>query len=554
MSSSNPFRKKGPPAEGSRFPPIEAIDTSVAPASRPPPPVSFRRGRSDDAHADDDDSEAPVPPPPAAELKPKVVKKVRVLSPPPLSPDSPEWSSNPVPPAAAAFPEDPFNNGIADDFGGDRGTPPPPPPPLQQQQQQQEEYTPPGGPPPNPFSKTLQDLENSKKEQELKEERREEGAVLKAANSRASLNVDSFRRLLMTGNTGDGSGTAGQEGPARPGAPGVDDAHGETRGASREHHNPNPEDEGDVSDSSTAVQFGQRKKAPPPPPSSRHGRSIADHAKTRDASGKSLLEGGDAEPHHADDSTAKPQDPGREPTGSAKKSAPAPPPRRGHTRGESKSHVSVLPRQKSQDEDIAPSPSPEAVPARTNSFRSTHAPAPPPRRRTNPANRLSMTSPTSGGFHTAQQLSQESEKSTASTPSYEAPAPLEPSAIQDPYTGNIKMSAPPPPPARNSSIRRPPSSSSSMEAPIRQVSGETSRSRDSLPPPPPPPPSRKRGSSKGSVDGPLRMTSTESVPRTPPRQQQQPPSAAPGTGQGNALLADLDALQREVDALRGKMG
>ncbi|KAL6852947.1 hypothetical protein ACO1O0_007495 [Amphichorda felina] len=556
MSSSNPFRKKGPaPPEASRFPAVEDIDTSVAQAPRPPPLVSFRRGPKDDGQVgnDGDVSDAPAAAPPAPGKKAKVVKKVRVLSPPPLSPDSPEWPSNPVP--AAAFPEDPFSNGVGDAFGANRGTPPPPT--LQQQQhhqqqqlqQQQEEYTPGAGPPPNPFSKTLQDLENSKKEQELKDERKEEGAALKAVNIRGSMNVDSFRRLLMTGNTGNGSsGVAGQEGLAGPGVLGVDAAHGGARVLSGEHRNQNTEDEGDASDSSTAVQFGQRKKAPPPPPSSRHGKSIADHARPRDASGNSLPMSsshvgteGDAEPHHAGDSTtSQPQDPNREPLASTRKSAPAPPPRRGHARTESKIHGSVPPPQRAtRDESPAPSPSPEAAPTRTNSFRhSTYAPAPPPRRRPHVANRISMTSPISGTFHTSYQSPQEWERSAGSTPSHEAPASFEPSAVQDPYTGHIKLSAPPPPPARNASTRRPPSVSS-VEAPVRKVSGESSRTREGLPPPPPP--SRKRGSSKSSMDGQQQQ------------QQQQPSSTPLVTGQGDSILADLDALQREVDALRGKM-
>jgi hypothetical protein len=85
---------------------------------------------------------------------------------------------------------------------------------------------------------------------------------------------------------------------------------------------------------------------------------------------------------------------------------------------------------------------------------------------------------------------------------------------------------------------------------------------------PPPPPRRQRGSSKGSVDGP-RRTSLDSVGRAGssqvPEEEPDAVSATMGSdptspqstnepGKSFDILADLDALQREVDALRGKLG
>ena len=497
--------------------------------------------------------------------KSKVVKKVRVLSPPPLSPDTPEWPHNSVGPAAEEV-EDPFNIGASDDVGiGIWGTP------LGQDSVSSDVG---GGPPANPFNRTLQDLEESKKTQELKEERREEGAVLKAANSRGSLNVDSFRRLLMTGSAGDAdTGRAGGAPAGRKDDDTVRDAL--ERSSSEEHQKPRVDDSGDVSDSSVAVQIGQRKKAPPPPPpSSRHGKSIksdvetVDHTKPSDArrnyvTSESLQAGtteGDAAPPQPEDSTtmvkAAEADTGHH-SSSTKKPAPAPPPRRGHARMESKATAQRICTPQDEEPGAPAGSSSEAIPIRASTSRhSTHAPAPPPPRRPLASGqRLSMvqTSPTSGVFNsTPQHQSQDSERSAVSTPSYEAPStPFEPSAVHDPHTGTVKLSAPPPPPARNSSTRRPPSVSS-MDVTSRHVSAEAARSRDSLPPPPPPP-SRKRGSSKGSMDGPPH---TDAVTRTASGQpqQQQPLSTPPGPGQGDSLLADLDALQREVDALRGKLG
>ncbi|CAG9991540.1 unnamed protein product, partial [Clonostachys byssicola] len=184
MASSNPFRSKGSHLV-SRFSTASPIDTG-SPASTPspqPPHTSFRT--SPEASG-------------SAEKKPKVVKKVRVLSPPPISPDSPEWPSNPAP-VFSPNANDPFGNGLYEQT--DRDTLPPllqqPQFPLQLPLQPRQNAAPPA----NPFSKTLHDMENAKKEG-LKEERRDEGAALKAASkARASLDVNSFQRLLMTGKT-----------------------------------------------------------------------------------------------------------------------------------------------------------------------------------------------------------------------------------------------------------------------------------------------------------------------------------------------------------------
>ncbi|KAK7210336.1 hypothetical protein V2G26_017514 [Clonostachys chloroleuca] len=321
MASSNPFRSKGSHLM-SRFSTASPIDTG-SPASTPspqPPHTSFRT--SPEASG-------------SAEKKPKVVKKVRVLSPPPISPDSPEWPSNPAP-VYAPNADDPFGNGLYEQT--DRDTPPPllqqPQFPLQLQAHQN------AAPPANPFSKTLHDMENVKKEG-LKEERRDEGATLKAASkARASLDVNSFQRLLMTGNV-DGDGGLGINTTAaqaeRPSA-----LERRSSAASSQH---TPEDE--VSDSSVAVQIGSRKKAPPPPPSSRHGKSIRrgskelqDGVDTPEApetgtnaqnSTPNVLSG--AVKHQPDAVLEKVMDQDLQ---SAKKPAPAPPPRRGHSRGESK--------------------------------------------------------------------------------------------------------------------------------------------------------------------------------------------------------------------------
>ena len=533
MSSSNPFRKKGSSqSDAIRFPTLDAIDTGIPQASTPPPPVSFR------SHTDNQHEEQTSEPPPA-QKKSKVVKKVRVLSPPPLSPDSPEWPNNQFP-AAAGMPQfpyqqsyepaqqvqqpqaplqqpsadDPFHNGITDEYGGERVAP------------TSTQFV--GGlpaPSSTSFSKALQDLVETKKEEELKEEMREEGAVLKAANSaKGSMDVDAFRRLLMTGNQANAvTGTDGASG-------GLGLSSGPAGHIAKE------QDADSESDSSVTVQIGSRKKAPPPPPSSRHGKSIkseADiHVGTDEAS----------ELHQQPGEVAsKPSDLEAEQAHASRKSAPAPPPRRGHARSESKvTPSSPVPKVHNEEQSSARSSMEGLASKPANSRHSANAPLPPPPRRPHASHRLSgmQPSPTSATFSSnSLQQTHDHEKSALASPLHEASAHPEQA---------VKF-APPPPPARNTSVRRPPSSSS-MEGPgSRQASGEIARSRENLPPPPPP--ARKRGSSKSSMDGP---STRGAAPDTIPRSQPQQGAASGEPSQGGSILADLDALQREVDALRGK--
>ncbi|KAI9816603.1 MAG: hypothetical protein M1827_001736 [Pycnora praestabilis] len=114
----------------------------------------------------------------------------------------------------------------------------------------------------------------------------------------------------------------------------------------------------------------------------------------------------------------------------------------------------------------------------------------------------------------------------------------------------------------------PPTRTPSMSSVKPRSRSSPSSAKAGMPPPPPPP--RQRGSSRSSVEsnrpifsqapnptrtsGELRRTSTES--------QRRPSGASPGRALGSAedrnepaandILADLSALQREVDELRGK--
>lgn len=595
--SSNPFRKKA----------LEAIDTARAQS----PAKSSLRSNSPLARDDDDDANNP--------RRPKPVKKVRVLSPPPLSPDSPEWPS--APPGASysynysfasQIPEnrqgDPFNGAAStDESDRDSATPPPPqplpPPPVALKGGIGQ--TPP--PPANPFSKTLQDLESSK---ELGSQQRNEGEALKAANAaRQSLNVDAFRRLLMTGKASDAEPVRTQQDPsaradsATSSKPAATDGSRIGRGGDEESSNsPDSSDDDDYDDDYDdegalvsksrpgQQQAGKGKKAPPPPPSSRHGKSLRDGQDDTDVpkldpprdvnkplppspirrsidddsespfDRESAGKVPEPEPTESESHSAPPV----QPSSSSKKSAPAPPPRRGHPRSETKSQVPAIlsaneqqqTPSKARTDETPVRTSTDEAPSRSDGPRLTgHAPAPPPPRRpytaprqTSHASSLGISSsqvPQTPSSPSTYQLESDHDRSTlldspVASPGYDAST-----------TSNTKLSSPPPPPpARNPSVRRPPSVSS-VEGISRRVSGEGRSARDSIPPPPP---RRQRGSSPSSVDAPGRR-SAEGAPRQSLRRAggyEGDGQAAPEAGTSVDILADLDALQREVDALRGK--
>ncbi|EMT73192.1 hypothetical protein FOC4_g10004557 [Fusarium odoratissimum] len=340
MASSNPFRKSAAitvdsasfpnstSSAASRFPALDQIET----ASTPPPPTSFQQAGSS-----------------TIDSKSNITKKVRVLSPPPLSPDSPEWAfaapSIAQQTANQRNEDDPFDATSTDDSDREmvaaaaRG------------------YAPNGGQGiGNPFSKTLRSVDSPVAEQKLEHERKEEGHALKAANTaRRSLDVNAFKRLLMTGNTED-----------------ISPPENALQEASliSEEASDTPEDDIDqenVSDSSASAQLSSKNsKKPPPPPSSRHGKSIkldlvgqasreplatlsSDMNKPLPPAPvrRSMEEGGES-PFDREAAGKVPEAEGDvglaspEPSGGSRKAVPAPPPRRGHARGESKVYASGL--------------------------------------------------------------------------------------------------------------------------------------------------------------------------------------------------------------------
>ncbi|KAL7951365.1 hypothetical protein V8C42DRAFT_6307 [Trichoderma barbatum] len=526
-SSSNPFRKSATQHTENRFPPIDSVDAAQL---FPPPKTSFRDENVPPAAQSPANSDAG---------KAKVVKKVRVLSPPPRSPDSPEWTASYFGSAAQAYAheQDPFNN-VDNDWDGAAATPPPQPAlPQGRQQVTAAEMQRPVQMVANPFSKKKpQDSGNNK---ELRGEIGEEGEVLKAAQSaRRSLNVDSFKRLLMTGATSP---------PSSPLPTDSFDLDQKDR--------PIP-----VKEVSNTTPTNKEKKAPPPPPSSRHGKVIksgqsvtstestvtsprekpiepvVSHSEplprpvlSRESSASSNSSEEDVVVEmdtHPPALTASPDqiDTSIPPLSNGKKPVPVPPPRR-QPRIEVKTNALDA-----KENEPPPRTSMESIPSRTNSVRhSANAPAPPPPRRMTSGSRQPGTPQSSTFIH---------------PPDFDTPRTSMDSAT--------RPMAPPPPPTRNPSTRRP-QSLYNLESSHRRALAEV-KPREVVAPPPPP--SRIRGSSQSSVDVPSGRASLDSA--------RKPRSSAEGfgdlgdtkaqyAGQSVDILADLESLQREVDALRGRM-
>ncbi|KAK2671938.1 hypothetical protein RAB80_012017 [Fusarium oxysporum f. sp. vasinfectum] len=602
MASSNPFRKSAAitvdsasfpnstSSAASRFPALDQIET----ASTPPPPTSFQQAGSS-----------------TIDSKSNITKKVRVLSPPPLSPDSPEWAfaapSIAQQTANQRNEDDPFDATSTDDSDREmvaaaaRG------------------YAPNGGQGiGNPFSKTLRSVDSPVAEQKLEHERKEEGHALKAANTaRRSLDVNAFKRLLMTGNTeSDKSSPPKIRQSMPPPAKNTKDrpsvfrriSHDDSRDISppenalqeasliSEQASDTPEDDIDqenVSDSSASAQLSSKNsKKPPPPPSSRHGKSIkldlvgqtsreplatlsSDMNKPLPPAPvrRSMEEGGES-PFDREAAGKVPEAEGDvglaspEPSGGSRKAVPAPPPRRGLTQQQFVHN----------EENLSRSSSMRSRPEHNR--RDSHAAAPPPPPpRSHHTSRQSTQIP-SGVTSSLTDLSQSSsspapsldvDMSTTSTPSQlRQSSTVELTPLRDTQSGThqpvttTKSWAPPPPPARNISVRRP-ASIRSVDSSSRRISFEAKPHNQMAPPPPP---RRQRGSSRGSVDGP-RRTSLDGVGKAGSSQvaEEEPDNVAATVGSGPTspqsanepgksvdILADLDALQREVDALRGKLG
>lgn len=680
--SSNPFRRKATiePSAGigtTATPPsstvaLEAnIEPSPADVGRPslqPNTSEYFRQHLQSL------SQANQPAPSTTFQKPKVVKKVRVQSPPPSSPESASAAQDDRSRYNYRDSEEDSATGSANDDDAEaedpfRATAPPlsiisnsmealtaSPPPIINQQ------------PPNPFKKTLEDME--------------QGARVVAhiphapATPKGSLDVDAFRRLLMTGQA-TGAGTMAS--PTTTASPSniyfasqITDGASVTDGSSVSRQSildqpsvqETPRTSHEISEaegenerlgliSSPPAKARQptaatlRKK--PPPPSSRHGKLIsADEAKKpkdgrvagdtldrrpslssgRRASGASQqaddlpfgqeltppsdvnkplppppvplfmnesqesvldsesagknAEMEDVSPATSTTITPRPPIPPDAAHASTTAAAaadprkPAPPPRRNrHHRTESKASNSTIPKaipptgmSPTAEESMRRS-SQDSTLSRSSSTRgNSHAPAPPPPRRPNHVSRQSTSSTQIIPTTTGPAPSTEHHKTfpiIPSDPASPGPSPLHHQTTSFASLPKAKSAAPPPPPSRHSSVRSGgrPASISSFDATSRRV-----RDKDGtgVAPPPPPPPKRSRaGSGRGSSEtaAPGRLLPepvieesalTASGAASPAVESGEipPMSGSQAEGKEVDVLADFEALQREIDALRGR--
>lgn len=561
LPSSNPFRRKAPAVS---FP--ASNDTSTT--HRPDLPQL-------------DTGNVEVLPPVTVRTKP--VKKVRVQSPPASPETSPFMYSPPPRNIADRFPDisaDPFPGTQREAASNDE---------LSASLPASSSVV---GVPPNPFSKTLATLERTDEYKEV-----EADDVNRAGPSagRAAMDVDAFKRMLMTGKTessprGSADASAGlpvhigfamNEGGSNTDVSSISkqsvfesiqDAHPESPRTS--HEISDTDDERRRLRADSAGSASGRKK--PPPPSSRHGKLIKMELKGEDSGSlgggqtitppqrspidvhKPLPAAPTRASHESDredifdkESLGKVPEP-PSPTQAPRK-GPPPPPSRRHSQLVADSKLSVVSGRLSPnlEEDDVPSASWQSV---------TSPPPPPPSRRPASIRHSSYIQGPGSPLATPASFLEGDRPSSASG-----------------------KTVPMPPPSRHTSIRqsaRPPS--------ISSVDMSTSGRRSGATPPPPPPP-RARASSRNSMDLSVRSpgsgrTSGEYFRRSIDSGRRPSTDSARGAvgvgsfrkGSGSSAqheviessavggtteeeiervhsrnaLADIEALQREIDALR----
>lgn len=644
LGSHNPFRRKTSGGSSSSPFTITGPDAASPPPTAPSSSSSFARALTSLGSAKTD-----APPPAVTFAKPKPVKKVRVQSPPPSSPESAgaehPYPKYPLPPREedddTSVEEEDTNGESEDPFMNE--APPLPeealagvgaeridPIHLQQTTQSSAGYT--GrGPPPNPFQKTLEDMERDAKEGA-------QGSADPASSpaGKAGLDVEAFKRLLLTGQ-GPAPSPGGETGSLAETASTSRQSIFDTSNTTTLQETPRTSHETEPEDDKRALLLNQstapapqrttssssRRKKPPPPPATRHGKLIKMELKDKprstglegrssvgftatgpspsssptdvnkplpeppeddavrnsifdqEAAGKLPEVDIDPEadvvppprpptPPNASHSSSTPMSsPPPSSSSSSTLRKPMPPPRRaggGHGRSDSKSQQADFAAAVDADQATTTTPprsSLESQRSRSSSIKLNIAaptPPPPPPRRAAGGHRQSpsISSPTSisgtsPSFPFPTTPSGEDGNNNNNNNHDEAAGPATTTSFPAP-----KVSPPAPPPQRNTSLRK---------------SASTVGSRKGHHGGPPPPPPRARGSSKGSTDGggPGGAGGGPGLSRTRSMDGARPPVTVAEEGEMvegvdtaasddavRAMLADLDALQREVDAARAR--
>ncbi|KAI2631086.1 hypothetical protein GGS21DRAFT_162820 [Xylaria nigripes] len=589
FASNNPFRRKLNTSSNPAGTSNQSLGTDQ-PVSSPTtaPPITTLRSSVPENEGRHEEQ-------PVQQIPRKIVKKVRVQSPPP-SPSSPE-DAVPVTHRSRHYDSDSDSN--------DSSRSHEPSDPFNTDAVNIDNDSPIENPltriPPNPFARTLQDIEGKGQAYEAQ--------TTTTGSSKGSLDVNSFKRLLLTGHADlpDTSRTLSPVDGSSVSRQSANSISQGTLGASRESSgSESPDEHKNIHPPSHLVAVpATSTRQKPPPPSSRYGKLIKMELGADSDSGgaKSTLhplleatntnkplpapplrssidediespfdrEAAGKVPEPFAELQSNPRSPTPPPTTrsrsesqtSTQSQKPAAPPPRRQGRFDGKV-PSIQPYAPHTDED-APRSSMESSRSQTEALRigifsdkSTHAPAPPPPRRPGHMRQASSVtsnnhpglSPTispgpsekeraffGSGFTQVAQPGHTNSGSTATSIS----------------NGSAKSRPPPPPPTRKQSVRLPRSirgmEGSNGPAAVRRVS----REKDGMPPPPPPPP-RSRGSRLYS-DSPAeeaRRDSASTVSTTSTENESATSTVLESGTQGQEILADLDALQREVDEFMKK--
>ena len=417
----------------------------------------------------------------------------------------------------------------------------------------------------NPFQRTLASMESTTTSSEEQNITERPSDAQEAGGSRSVMDVDSFKRMLMTGDTGTNKANAeigntnekNHDGGAARKA-GDSDALESSFGTNPSDSSMKP------SYTETASKGGKglkdqrsAKKSPPPLPKHRHGRTFAPDKPQRTSSSISSQD------------VAPPLPPSVPEAPSVHPRPPIP---------KSRDSTSLVPEEAQQSIDGSVTQRPlssgsTTAPSEASSEKQRTAPAVPLSRRSTQRNSSYQPQNSDVISHRDQTLSK---------------------LITIEQDNKSKQhQAPLPPPTRRSTIRAPSDQISLSEAAsatsdstsqfdefpaletnyrrsLNAVGGRPGSSRSSsfseknAVPPPPPPPRRRRGSSRSSAEVPApavrsqadephlgyaqARTSVEGGRTTSTLSQV--PEAEGNEGRSRDVLADLSALQREVDALR----
>lgn len=422
--------------------------------------------------------------------------------------------------------------------------------------------------PPNPFSRTLETMERSGKETSSSA-----AATAVAATGRASLDVEAFKRLLMTGNAGVAdSSTASLSVPAPSVHHGLGDGGSSTDASSLSRqsmfdptqelhqHQETPRTSHEISEADEdprglAGSTQSRKK--PPPPHSKHGKLIQVELKG-DPTPKPLSSPPAVGPGMPQINFS-PSSPSlaRSLSDINKPLPPAP------------VRTSDLDAESIFDTEAAgkiPEPPSPGLPAKTDK----KAPPPPPLARRHSQMVSNSKAPRTEASRAALRQADDDSSSVASSdhgrprsssekipppPPSRRPGSIRQSSHQAPLQSTPTLPKPSPPLSRNPSVRQHPGRPPSV---ISVDSSSTATRRSSIVPPPPPPPRHSRSSiDGGSRSGEPTRPSIDSNRRgsgasfTIPRVEHSPPDMDDpnASGHGQDILADLTALQRDIDAL-----